>query len=86
MRLIAPVVLLLASLAQAQTYTPPTARERWQWYLKDTYGPLRWASAGVGAGFKQMGGSPPEWGGGVRGYSKRFASEVGRGVVEKTVE
>ena len=40
----------------------------------------------LGAGIAQAEGTPHEWGGGMEGFGKRFASSYGRSVIGRTVE
>jgi len=62
--------------APGSNFTPLTPDERWKLYIKQSY----WS---VGAYFgplfaalvlDQATGTPPEWGGGFRGYGRRLAS------------
>jgi len=62
-------------------YTPLTPEERWKLYLKQSYwsvgayfGPLFAALA-----LDQATGTPPEWGGGLKGYGRRVASRYAAG-------
>lgn len=68
-------------------YRPLTGRERWQYYVRATY----WSPAAVfGAAGPaigaQIGNSPPEWGGGVKGYARRFASEFGNNIITNSIQ
>jgi hypothetical protein len=67
-------------------YKPMTAKERLNHYLNEAYlSPEHYvASLGAAAG-DQLHKSPPEWGQGARGYSKRAASEFGVLTIETTV-
>lgn len=72
-----------------QTTTPdyvfPTAEERFKRYVKDTVGPWRLLRTGAAAGIQQWQDSPEEWGQGMKGYGKRFASGLGRNTIQQTV-
>lgn len=72
-----------------QTTTPdyvfPTSEERFKRYVKDTVGPWRLARMGAAAGVQQWQDSPEEWGQGMKGYGKRFASNFGRNVIQQSV-
>ena len=72
-----------------QTTTPdyvfPTADERFKRYVKDTVGPWRLLRTGAAAGIQQWRDSPEEWGQGMKGYGKRFASGMGRNAIQQTV-
>lgn len=68
-------------------YHPLTGRERWIYYVRATY----WSPAAVfGAAGPaigaQLGDSPPEWGGGVKGYGRRFASEFANNIVTNSIQ
>ena len=66
-------------------YVFPTHRERFNRYVKDTVGPLRLARTTVAAGLDQWRDTPEEWGQGMKGYGRRFASSFGRNVVQQSV-
>ncbi len=68
-------------------YHPLTGKERWEYYFRATY----WSPAAVfGAAGPalgaQIGNSPPEWGGGIKGYSRRLASEFGNNVITNSIQ
>ena len=69
---------------QPQTVRPG-GTERFKNYLFDTAGPvvlletLGWAAAA------QANDIPTEWGGGARGFGKRYASLAGQGVIQESV-
>jgi len=67
------------------TYVFPTHRERFDRYVKDTVGPFRLTRSAVAAGFDQWRDTPEEWGQGMKGYGKRFASSLGRNAIQQTV-
>jgi hypothetical protein len=91
--LIALSVITTAPRAFAQegpaTDQPEPARpggaERFRNYLSDAVGPvilietIGWAAAA------QVSDTPPEWGGGARGFGKRYASLVGQGIIQESV-
>src|SRR5688572_21905324 len=68
-----------------QDYVFPTADERFKRYVKDTVGPIRLLRTGAAAGIQQWRDSPEEWEQGMKGYSKRFASGMGRNAIQQTV-
>lgn len=68
-----------------QDYVFPTARERFDRYVKGTIGPMRLLRSGAAAGVSQWRDTPEEWGQGVKGYGKRFASSLGQNAIEQTV-
>jgi hypothetical protein len=73
----------LASASESG-YSPLTADERWELYLKQNY-----ASRGAYVGsfwsalvLDQGTGNPKEWGGGFPGYGRRVASRFGSAVIQ----
>lgn len=58
-------------------YHRPTEREKFHNYFFDAFGPLPILGAAFASGIQQAYGTPPEWGGGVQGYARRFASDYG---------
>ncbi len=69
-------------------YHPLTKNERLKLYFKQTYysygayfGPFFAALA-----LDQTSNSPPEWGGGFRGYGRRVASRIGSNAVQNTFQ
>lgn len=67
------------------TYVFPDKGERFRRYVKSTVGPFRLAYTGVSAGLQQWGDHPEEWGQGMKGYGKRYASGLGRNAIQQTV-
>ena len=68
-----------------KTYEFPTHRERFDRYVKDTVGPLSLTRSAVSAGIDQWSDSPEEWGQGMKGYGRRYASRFGRNLVQQSV-
>ncbi|HEX6043711.1 MAG TPA: hypothetical protein VFZ22_04425 [Pyrinomonadaceae bacterium] len=68
-----------------KTYVFPTRRERFDRYVKDTVGPFSVARSAAAAGIGQWKDSPEEWGQGMKGYGKRFASGMGRNAIQQSV-
>jgi hypothetical protein len=66
-------------------YEFPSNRERFDRYVKDTVGPLRITRTAVSASLDQWRDTPEEWGQGMKGYGKRFASSFGRNAIQQTV-
>jgi hypothetical protein len=58
-------------------YTRPTERQKLHNYFFDAFGPLPILGAAFAGGIQQGYGTPPEWGGGAKGYAQRFASDYG---------
>jgi hypothetical protein len=65
---------------------PLTAGEKFHYYVKSTYGPKSFGYSLLGAGINQARDKVPEWGQGMEGYSKRFASSFGQKVVKRSVD
>jgi len=70
---------------QTQTYEFPSHKERFNRYIKSTIGPFRLVQTGASAGIAQWRDSPHEWGQGMKGYGKRYASELGQNAIQQTV-
>ncbi|HKS08872.1 MAG TPA: hypothetical protein VJS13_04945 [Pyrinomonadaceae bacterium] len=68
-----------------QDYVFPSHDERFKRYLKSTIGPFSLVRTGVSAGLNQWNDSPEEWGQGMKGYGKRYASGFGRNAIQQTV-
>lgn len=66
-------------------YVFPTAKERFDRYVKGTIGPMRLLRSGAAAGVGQWRDNPEEWGQGMKGYGKRFASSLGQNAIQQTV-
>src|SRR5687768_3572788 len=67
------------------TYVFPDRDERFKRYVNSTIGPFGLVRTGVSAGFEQWKDSPEEWGQGMKGYGKRYASGLGRNAIQQTV-
>lgn len=77
--------------ATQQTATTPDyvfsdKGERFKRYVNSTIGPFRLARTAVSAGIDQWSDSPEEWGQGMKGYGKRFASGLGRNAIQQSVQ
>jgi hypothetical protein len=66
-------------------YAPMSGRDKWNYYLKTTYGPASIISSSFTAGLKQTRPSVPEWGGGMEGYAKRFGSSFGQKAIDRSI-
>lgn len=78
---------LSASTATPQpdlTYMRPPQATKLRNYFFDAFGPYPIVGAGIAAGINQADRTPPEWGQGARGYSKRFRSDFGIAAVTTT--
>lgn len=82
-----PAQWFLGSYVPAnQDLQPLTLMQRRDVYVRQTY--LTGASylkRLVGAGLDQARGAPPEWGGGMEGYGKRFASRYGQFIIQNSL-
>jgi hypothetical protein len=63
----------------------PTADERFRAFLIDSAGPVVLAETIAWAAAAQVNRTPAEWGGGARGFGKRYVSLVGQGVIQESV-
>ena len=68
-----------------QDYVFPSEKERFKRYINNTIGPFRLVRTGAAAGIAQWRDSPEEWGQGMKGYGKRFASGLGQNAIQQTV-
>ncbi len=68
-----------------QDYVFPTHRERFNRYVKSTVGPFRLAWSAGAAGLDQWRDHPEEWGQGMKGYGRRYASNFGQNAITQTV-
>ena len=71
--------------SQTQTYVFPSDKERLKRYISNVIGPWRLARTGAAAGIAQWRDAPEEWGQGMKGYGKRFASGMGQNAIQQTV-
>jgi hypothetical protein len=74
-----------AQPAATPAYVFPDNRERFRRYVKSTIGPFSLLRTTASAGIEQANDSPEEWEQGAKGYGKRFASGLGRNVIQQTV-
>jgi hypothetical protein len=78
-----------AVVDQQTTMTPdyvfPTHRERFNRYVKNTVGPFRLAWTVGAAGIDQWRDHPEEWGQGMKGFGRRYASNLGQNAIQQTV-
>src|SRR5579864_8292836 len=68
---------LLAARLQAQDIAPLTAQEKLDVHAWRSFGPAPLIGTALGAGLNQLEGDPREWGQGVGGYARRYASIEG---------
>ena len=68
-----------------QDYVFPTHRERFNRYVKSTVGPFRLGWTAGAAGIDQWRDHPEEWGQGMKGFGRRYASHLGQNAIRQTV-
>ena len=68
-----------------QDYVFPTEKERFKRYINNTVGPFRLVRTAASAGIAQWQDSPEEWGQGMKGYGKRYASGLAQNAIQQTV-
>ncbi len=66
-------------------YTRPDGKTRAKRYINSMFGPESLAKAVGTAGISTWRNSPEEWEPGWEGFGKRFASNVGKGVIKNSV-
>jgi len=71
--------------ATNKAYVFPTESERFKRYIKNMIGPFRLVRTGASAGISQWRDSPEEWGQGMKGYGKRYASGLSQNAIHQTV-
>lgn len=65
-------------------YVRPSAEKRFKRYLNNTFGPFALAGNAISAGISTATNEPEEWGKKWEGFGRRFASDLGRSVIEET--
>jgi hypothetical protein len=68
------------------TPSPMTNREKFHYYVETTYGPTSLLRSAFSASISQARDSQPEWGQGMEGYGKRFASKFGNHAIKRTIQ
>jgi hypothetical protein len=63
----------------------PAVGERFRNFVLDAAGPVVLLETIVWAAAAQASDKPTEWGGGARGFGKRYASLAGQGVIQESV-
>jgi hypothetical protein len=79
-----PGTLALKS-SSALPYVPLTRKEKWNYYLQSTYGPVSLMRSSAVAGINQWRNKDPEWGQGMEGYGKRLASKLGNHIIKRSI-
>ena len=68
-----------------QDYVFPSGRERFNRYMKSSFGPFRLGYTAFTAGINQWRDHPEEWEQGMKGYGRRYASSLGQNFIQQTV-
>jgi hypothetical protein len=76
------------AISPGADYVPLTGKERWNLYWKQNYWSVGayFAPVFIALALDQTTNTPPEWGGGFRGYGRRVASRFGSGIVQGTFQ
>jgi hypothetical protein len=74
-----------ATQTNNQGYAFPSGRERFKRYVTSTIGPFSLLRISAAAGIEQWQDDPEEWGQGMSGYGKRFASGFGKNAIGQTI-
>ncbi|MCU1275657.1 MAG: hypothetical protein JWO48_3088 [Bryobacterales bacterium] len=82
--LLAPVAP--STVHRRTPHEPTHTKTRLKQYRKSTFGPGAVARSAAGAGVQQWRNHPREWGHGVKGYGRRFASGFGQHAVKNTIQ
>ena len=64
-----------------RAYQPITAQERFDYFMKCSFGPMGVARGVFSAGWQMWRDRPEEWPTDASGFGKRFASRMGRGAI-----
>ena len=76
---------LFGAAVPAGVYSPMTEHQRFQLFLRQTFTtPNPWLRTAISSGIAQIQGRQYSWGGGVKGYSHRYASQYGTYVIRNS--
>jgi hypothetical protein len=78
-----------SSIAGGPITTPSThltAGDKFHFYLQSTYGPKSIAATVATSAIRQARNAAPEWGQGMGGYGKRFASSFGQKAIKQSIQ
>ena len=73
------------AMSPRENYFPMTPDEKIGFYLQSTVGHMSIFTSAFSAGYNQAIDSVPEWGRGLDGYGKRFASSISQKAIGNTV-
>jgi hypothetical protein len=82
---IATATQATGAISSLGTLPPMNGSEKFRYYIRSTYGAKSILSSAVGSGMRHAKDYVPEWGQGMEGYGKRFASSFGQKVVKDSV-
>jgi hypothetical protein len=68
------------------SFSPLTPQGKFDYYLRKTYGPLAIGRSLSLAGINQWRDDPTEWGQGMEGYGRRFASKFAHHSIRRTIQ
>jgi hypothetical protein len=74
-----------APVPQASPYARPAAKKRFISYVNGMFGPIAMGKNAATAGISTWRNSPEEWGDKWEGFGRRFASNIGKGIIKQTV-
>jgi len=77
-------VTVTGPVLPTQPYTRPTQKTQFNNFLFDAFGPYPIVASAAAAGLNQFTNSPPEWNQGMKGYGRRFGSDLGISAVGTT--
>ncbi len=74
-------------LAAGAAGQPPalTAEGKARYFFESTFGLKSFGFTAAGTGIRQAYGAVPEWGGGLEGYGKRYASSFGQKAIDRSI-
>jgi hypothetical protein len=80
-----PPYLTLIPKPSPEPWSPITPKQRFEYYVANTYSPMAAFGAASGAAISQWMNSPKEWGQGWESYGKRVLSSYGGTVAGNTI-
>ncbi len=73
-------------VTQPFSFSPLTPQQKFDYYLRKTYGPIAIGRSLFLAGINQWRDDPTEWGQGMEGYGRRFASKFAHHSIRRTIQ
>ena len=68
------------------SFQPLSRQEKFDYYVRQTFGPQDLMKRSALAGIAQWHNHPPEWEQGLAGYGRRFSSSYGQHAIKKTIQ